>query len=268
MNEQSNQESTLYKDKNTSFVESSENQLLDKQIDSSDENLSHAPITRYLTELRARIISCLITLTFSSGICYFFLDDIAHYLMKPAGRLYYMQPTEAFFTYFKIAIFAGFLLALPIFFYHLWKFISPILIKGKNTFMCIFLFSSLFLFYLGLAFSFFFVLPVGLQFFLGFGNPQLEAVISIGRYFNFVIAFILPFGFIFELPLVIVILAKANMVSSEFLRKKRRIVIFMSFVIGAVVSPTPDIFSQSMIAIPILLLYEISHLIVKLGLHK
>ena len=109
--------------------------------------------------------------------------------------------------------------------------------------------SSVFLFFGGLAFSFFFVLPAGIRFFLGFGNTDLEPLFSIDKYLDFVIAFVLPFGVIFELPLVIVILAKLGFVSSAFLRKKRKLVIFLTFVVGAVISPTPDVFSQSMKAL-------------------
>ena len=116
--------------------------------------------------------------------------------------------------------------------------------------------------------SFFFVLPAGIRFFLGFGNSDLEPLFSIDKYLDFVIAFVLPFGAIFELPLVIVILAKLGFVTSAFLRQKRKLVIFMTFVVGAVISPTPDVFSQSMIAIPMILLYEISLFIVRYILRK
>lgn len=230
-----------------------------------DGNMS---LIGHLSELRTRIIWSLVSVGIGSGISYFFIDDIMHYLTLPAGKLYYMQPSEAFFTYLKVAMFAGFLLALPIVFYELWRFVLPALTMRERTALGIVVPSSVLLFFAGLAFSFFFVLPAGIRFFMGFGNPELQPLFSIDKYFDFVIAFVLPFGVVFELPLVLVILAHLGFVSSAFLRKKRRIVIFLSFVVGAVVSPTPDIFSQTMIAVPVMLLYEVSLFIVRYILKK
>ena len=110
--------------------------------------------------------------------------------------------------------------------------------------------------------------PLAVKFFLGFGSSDLQPLLSVGKYLDFVITFVLPFGFIFELPLFIVVLAKLGIVGSAFLWKKQRLVIFMAFVIGAVISPTPDVFSQSMIAVPMILLYEISWFIVRFILRK
>ena len=225
-------------------------------------------LIRHLEELRKCLIRSFIAIGIGTGIAYFFLDEIMHYLTQPAGKLYYMQPAEAFFTYLKVSVFAGFLVALPVVFFELWRFVLPVLTKNERKVMGIVLPSSVFLFFGGLAFSFFFVLPAGIRFFLGFGNSDLEPLFSIDKYLDFVIAFVLPFGAIFELPLVIVILAKLGFVTSAFLRQKRKLVIFMTFVVGAVISPTPDVFSQSMIAIPMILLYEISLFIVRYILRK
>ncbi len=222
----------------------------------------------HLTELRKRLIRMILSITLGTGVAYFFLDEIMHHLMKPAGKLYYMQPAEAFFVYLKVCIFAGFLLAVPIVFYQGWKFLLPALTKHERRVMGIVLPSSVLLFFGGITFSFLFVLPAGIKFFMGFGNEDLSPMFSIDKYISFVIAFVLPFGVIFELPLVIVILAKLGFVSSALLRKYRKIVIFAAFVIGAVISPTPDVFSQSMIAIPMFLLYEASIIIVRFVLRK
>jgi len=222
----------------------------------------------HLEELRKRLIGSIIAIAIASLFCYFFIEQIMHYLTIPAGKLYYMQPAEAFFTYMKVSIFAGLLLASPIVLYHMWRFFLPALTISERAIVGMIVPTSVFLFFLGLAFSFFFVLPAGVKFFLGFGNEDLQPLLSIGKYFDFVIAFVLPFGVIFELPLVIVVMAKMGFVSSAFLRKKRKIVIFMTFVIGAVISPTPDVFSQSMIAVPMVLLYEISLFIVRFILRK
>ena len=225
-------------------------------------------IIAHLTELRKRLIRSLIAIGIGSCIAYYFIEDIMHLLTGPAGKLYYMQPAEAFFTYIKVAIFVGFLIALPIVLYQIWRFVLPALIGMERYLLSVIVPVSLILFIAGIAFSFFFVLPAAVKFLVGFSTQELQPMFSIKQYFDFVIAFLLPFGFIFELPLAIVLLAKVGIVSSKFLAKQQRIVIFLTFVIGAVISPTPDIFSQCMIAIPMILLYEISYVIVRFGMKK
>lgn len=223
-------------------------------------------IIAHLTELRKRLIRSLIAIGVGSCIAYYFIEDIMHLLTGPAGKLYYMQPAEAFFTYIKVAIFVGFLIALPIVLYQIWRFVLPALIGMERYLLSVIVPVSLILFIAGIAFSFFLVLPAAVKFLVGFSTQELQPMFSIKQYFDFVIAFLLPFGFIFELPLAIVLLAKVGIVSSKFLAKQQRIVIFLTFVIGAVISPTPDIFSQCMIAIPMILLYEISYVIVRFGM--
>ena len=225
-------------------------------------------IIAHLTELRKRLIRSLIAIGVGSCIAYYFIEDIMHLLTGPAGKLYYMQPAEAFFTYIKVAIFVGFLIALPIVLYQIWRFVLPALIGMERYLLSVIVPVSLILFLAGIAFSFFLVLPAAVKFLVGFSTQELQPMFSIKQYFDFVIAFLLPFGFIFELPLAIILLAKVGIVSSKFLAKQQRIVIFLTFVIGAVISPTPDIFSQCMIAIPMILLYEIGYIIVRFGMKK
>ena len=186
-----------------------------------------------------------------------------HYLTLPAGKLYYMQPSEAFFTYLKVAVVAGFLMALPIVFYQVWRFFLPALTRRERMVLGIVVPVSVVLFFAGLSFSFFLVLPAGIRFFMGFGNSELEALFSVNKYFDFVITFVLPFGFVFELPLIITILGKMGILTSAILKKYQRIVIFLSFVAGAIITPTPDVFTQSMIALPMIILYEVGYFIVR-----
>ena len=235
------------------------------QEETEDGSMS---LVAHLTELRSRLIKCLVAVALGSGVGYYFLEDIMHYLTAPAGKLYYMQPSEAFFTYLKVAVAAGFLLALPVIFYQVWRFFLPALTRKERFVLGIIVPASVLLFFAGLAFSFFLVLPAAVQFFLGFGNVELEALFSVDKYFDFVIWFVLPFGFVFELPLVIIILAKLGIVNSKFLGKYQRIVIFLSFVIAACITPTPDVFTQTMIAVPMFLLYEVGYLIVRYIMRK
>ena len=237
-----------------------------KEIEAEDDG--SMTLIAHLTELRSRLIKSLIAVAVGSVVGYCFIGDIMHYLTLPAGKLYYMQPSEAFFTYIKVAIVAGFLLALPVVFYQAWRFFLPALTRKERLVLGLVVPISVLLFFAGLAFSFFLVLPAGIRFFMSFGNGELEALFSINRYFDFVISFVLPFGFVFELPLIITILGKIGILSSRFLGKYQRIVIFLSFILGAIITPTPDIFTQSMIALPMIILYEVGYLIVRFALRK
>jgi sec-independent protein translocase protein TatC len=222
----------------------------------------------HLQELRRRLLIIIIAVAMGSAISYFYASELVHYITAPAGKLYYMSPAEAFFTYLKVSFFAGFLLALPIVLYQVWAFIVPALSTKERIASFILVPSAVVLFFIGLAFSYSLVLPAGIKFFMGFATEDLQPMLSLGQYISFVISFLLPFGFIFELPLFIVVLAKLGMIGSEFLTARRKHVLVLSFVVGAIISPTPDVFSQTMVAVPILVMYEISLFIVKYILKK
>ena len=237
--------------------------------ETSPEDDGTMSLTAHLEELRSRIIKSLLAIVFGSCVAYFFLDEITNYLTLPVGKLYYMKPGEAFFTYLKIDIAAGFLIALPIIFYHAWKFFLPALTRSERAVLGVLVPASVILFFVGLAFSFFLILPTALKFFMGFGqeSENLQTLFSFGSYFEFVILFVLPFGFVFELPLVIIVLGKLGILTSEKLGKYRRYVFFFSFVIGALVT-SPDVITQIAVAIPVILLYEVGYLVVKYILRR
>lgn len=225
-------------------------------------------VVDHLHELRKRIIVSIIAVVIGSGICYFYASELVHFITAPAGKLYYMSPGEAFFTYLRVSLFAGFLLALPVVLYQVWSFVLPALSIKERMAILILVPSSVILFFVGLIFSYVLVLPAGLKFFMAFATEDLQPMLSLSEYLSFVIAFLLPFGFIFELPLVIIVLAKLGMIDSKFLLAKNKYVLVLSFVVGAIISPTPDVISQTMVAVPILIMYEISILIVKYVLRK
>lgn len=252
----------------TEELESYEDNSEDSFEDGGDKDDGSMSILAHLEELRWRLIRSIIAVIVCSGICYYFIEDIMAFISQPVGKLYYLQPSEAFFTYLKVSICCGFILALPIVFYQLWCFVLPALTIKERYIAAVIVPSSVILFLSGLAFSFFLVMPAALKFFGGFGSESLLPMFSVARYFDFLFSFILPFGFVFELPLVVVIAAKLGLLSSEFLGEKQRYVIFFSFVIGAIITPTPDIFTQTMIALPMIVLYELSYLIVRFILRK
>ncbi len=219
-------------------------------------------VVGHLQELRKRIIFSVWALFLGTMVGYYFSESILQIIIAPAGKLYYLRPTEAFMTYLKVSVLAGFLMASPVILYEVWAFVLPALTKGERKITNWLLPASVILFFGGIIFAYYLVLPAAIGFFIGFATEDLQPLFSIGQYLDFVISFILPFGIVFELPLVLIILAQFNIISSSFLRKQRKIFIFLSFVIAAIISPTPDVFSQTMIALPMIVLYEASLVVV------
>ena len=223
------------------------------------EEASSMSVVDHLSELRMRLVVAIVAIIICTLGAYYYVEDILQILVAPAGKLYYTKPTEAFFTYMKISIVAGCIISSPIWFYQLWAFIVPALSKGekKVTFMVVP--TAVTLFVVGVLFSYYLVLPMAIQFFIGFGTDELQPLFSLGQYIDFVIAFVLPFGITFELPLILIALGVMGILSSNRLRQYRKIFILVAFVVGAAISPTPDMLSQTMIAGPMILLYEISY---------
>ena len=212
----------------------------------------------HLSELRKRLIIIAVAVIVGTCISYYYVDLLLEILLKPAGKLYYMRPTEAFFTYMKVSVVGGLVIAAPIILHQIWLFVKHALTVREKQLSNWILPVAIGLFGIGIVFSYFLVLPAAVKFFMGFATDELQPMFSIGQYMDFVLSFVLPFGFIFELPLILIILGYFNLITSRFLKTKRKIFILISFIIGAVISPTPDMFSQTMIALPMILLYETS----------
>lgn len=243
---------------------SEEQQLLAAQ-DAQDGEMT---VIEHLDELRSRIIKVLLALLVGSSVAYYYSQELIHFITAPAGKLYYMNPAEAFFSYLQVSIFVGFLISSPIIAYQVWAFIVPALSNQEKRALIFLVPLSLILFAIGLVFSYYLALPAGIKFFMGFASEDLQPLFSLGQYLSFVLSFLLPFGFIFELPLIIIVLAKLGFVNSAFLKSKRKVVFVLSFVVGALIAPTPDVISQCMVAIPLIMLYEMSRLVVKIVLRK
>ena len=223
------------------------------------QEASSMSVVDHLSELRTRLVIAIVAIIVGTLGAYYYVEDILQILVAPAGKLYYTKPTEAFFTYMKISLVAGCIVSSPVWFYQIWAFIVPALSKGekKVTFMVVP--TAVVLFVVGVLFSYYLVLPIAIQFFIGFGTDELQPLFSIGQYIDFVIAFILPFGITFELPLILIALGVLGILSSDRLREYRKMFSLLAFIIGAAISPTPDMLSQTMIAGPMILLYEISY---------
>lgn len=229
--------------------------------ESADEqNEKVMPFLDHLEELRQRLLKCIFSIMIFSVISYFFSKQIMKILLLPypkAEKLIFLAPTEGFITYIKISVFVGILFSLPVIFYQLWKFIAPGLYKKERKYFPTIVFFSTFFFLTGALFCYFIIIPFGLNFLLGFGTGQLEPNIQIKEYLKFVTLLIMVFGIIFELPLLSYFLTKMGLVTPEFMKSKRRYGIVTIFILAALLTP-PDIVTQVFLALPLILLYEVS----------
>lgn len=226
------------------------------------------PLVEHLQELRSCLLKSIAALAIGTVISAYNLQHIMDMLTSEAKQLYYMRPAEAFVIYMKVALLSGLIIASPLILHQLYIFVKPALTlrERKFTFICIPL--SLALFIAGLLFSYSFVFPRGLEFFLGFAAGKVNPLISMESYLDFMLMLVLPFGFAFNVPVILTLLAYLHIVSSKLLMHYQRHVILVAFIIAAVITPTPDIITQTLLAVPMILLYELSIVIIKLGLRR
>lgn len=216
------------------------------------------PLTGHLAELRKRILYSLAAVLAGTVLCLFFIENLISFLTAPAGHLYFARPAEVFVIYMKTALIAGFILASPVVFFQFWRFILPAMTDREKTWTLFFVPLSVSLFLGGIAFSYFLVMPQSLHFLMAFGGENFTPLLSMESYLEFVLLLILPFGVMFNLPLLMMALALAGLVKEKTLKRGRKFVILAAFILAAVITPTPDILTQSLLALPAVFLYEIS----------
>ncbi|MED5546282.1 MAG: twin-arginine translocase subunit TatC [Pseudomonadota bacterium] len=233
----------------------------------SDIDDSQAPLLDHLVELRARLVRAFLAFGVAFGICFYFADDIFGFLVRPLtaafpageGKLIYTKLYEAFFVEVKIAVFAAFFFSFPVIANQIWAFIAPgLYAKEKKAFLP-FLIATPILFTMGAALAYYVVMPTAFHFFLGFqgsaGGLKLEALPGTGDYLSLVMQFILAFGISFLLPVLLMLLNRAGIVSRVQAVAARRYVIVGIFIVAAIATP-PDVISQVLLAVPLLLLFE------------
>ena len=230
---------------------------------------TRAPLMEHLIELRGRLIRSVLALFVAFGVCFYFADKIFSFLVQPLvrafglgeGRMVYTKLYEAFFVEVRVAFFAAFFLAFPIIANQIWAFVAPGLYSKEKRAFLPFLIATPILFTLGGALAYYVVMPTAFKFFLGFegniGGIQQEALPAVGEYLSLVMHFILAFGIAFLLPVLLMLLERAGIVTRMQLKQGRRYAILVAFVIAAVATP-PDVLSQFMLAVPLILLYELS----------
>lgn len=221
-------------------------------------------LIEHLRELRTRIVHALLALIVCTGVTAYFVSDIFVFLVQPIlpflpepKQLMVTSPIEQVVAYLKIAVVSGLFLALPFVLYQVWKFIAPGLYAHEKRLVVPFIFFGTLFFVAGAAFGFFVFLPKTFEFLTQLLPAQVKAEFTVENYYGLVTHLLLGFGVIFELPLILAMLSLLGVISSVGLRKYRRYAILGAFVISAFITPTVDPYSQTLMAAPIVLFYEI-----------
>lgn len=236
----------------------------------TDLDESKMPLLDHLVELRTRLLWCFLALALAFGVCFYFAREIWNVLLQPmrfAGqeKLIYTDVFDAFFTEIKVAFFAATMVAFPVLATQIWRFVAPGLYRNEKRAFLPFLLMTPVLFALGASLAYFVAMPVALNFLLSFegnvGGIEQEALPAVGNYLSFVTTFLFGFGVAFLLPVVLMLLERAGIVTRAQLIAGRRYAIVGAFAIAAVLTP-PDVVSQLLLAIPLCLLYELAIMVI------
>ncbi len=229
------------------------------------------PFTAHLAELRNRIFKSLAAAFIGFLIAYVFKEEVFAFLMRPLIRalpadasMIYTGVMEAFLTYFKVSIYSGILIAWPFILYQIWAFVAPGLYQRERREAFPFIFYSTVFFLAGAAFAYFVLFPVAFKFLLSFGQGVMKPFPTAREYLSFTVKLLLALGLVFQFPVVALMFSRLGILSASSLTRNRRLAIIIFFVAAAVITP-PDIVSQIMVAAPLIGLYELTIILVKLG---
>jgi sec-independent protein translocase protein TatC len=229
----------------------------------TDANMT---LTEHLEELRWCILKSVLAVVLASGVCYFFSDAIFGFIvaplrqsLQPGQNLIGTSVTEAFFVEIKVALAAGVLFSCPVIFYQIWRFVAPGLSGRERKWVVPFVLCATFFFVTGAAFCYRFVLPVAFKYFIEqYESMGVNPAIRIGEYFTFFFRMILAFSVTFELPVFTFFLVRVGIWDYRFMLRSFRYALVIIFVIAAMLTPTPDVINQSLLAVPMLVLYVLS----------
>jgi len=225
-------------------------------------------LVEHLDELRKALLISLVTIVIAAFGCFYFSDQILSYIKQPLTnlnlQLYYIGVAEGFFIKLKLSLIAGLVVSFPIVSLSFWRFIKPALYPSERKYVYILYPITVLLFVGGVIFSYLTVLQVALKFLILIAGG-LEPMITVDKYVSFVIAFTIPFGFVFELPVIVYFLTKIGVVTPQWLTQNRKYALLAIFVLAAALTPGPDPISQCLMGIPVYLLYELSIIVSRLA---
>lgn len=229
--------------------------MLKKNIDAE---VNKQTIVEHLDDLRKRLIYSILWLVGFTILSYNYSDVVVRDMVNKAPNMnfVFIAPAELFMAYIKIALICAVALSLPFILYNVWMFLSPGLEKNEKRVILIALFSGGILFILGALFGYMVTLPLSLRFFGEFSIDEVQAMISFNNYLSFASTLVLAFGIVFELPILMVLLVQFNIIKTSLLKKSRKVMVLVIFTLAAILTP-PDVVSQTLLAIPMLILYEI-----------
>ena len=243
-----------------------------------NDNTKKGNFVSHLTELRSRLINCIYLLLIFFLISYFFSEEIYNFLVQPYAdavkgdeikrRLIFTALQETFITYLKVSFFAAFFISSPLILIQIWKFIAPGLYDNEKKALIPYLVATPILFLLGGSLVYYLIMPLAIKFFLSFetisqvGNLPIQLEAKVNEYLSLIMKLIFAFGISFQLPVILSLLARVGFVDSEYLKKRRKYVLVIIFAVAAILTP-PDPVTQIGLAIPLLLLYELSIMSVK-----
>ncbi len=227
-----------------------------------DKELS---LIQHLAELRQRLMVAAVAVLVTTVISFVFANRIIEILLLPSGfsKLIAIDPTETFTSYMRVSLFTGIALAMPVILYEVYAYIDPALHAHERRFALYLGPFVLLLFVAGMAFCYFVLLRSAIPFLFNFGGDVIQPQPRVSSYLSFVTTFILGMGLVFETPAIIYALVKVRVVKRSWLTQQRRYVFLLVFVIGAIITPTPDPFNQTLVAVPMYLLWELGLLLAR-----
>lgn len=221
----------------------------------------------HIDELRNRILRCLLAVAITSVVFYNYIDVVLSYIISPIGKLVFTSPADAFLARMHLTIFGGIVLALPYLLYEIWSFVAGALQPHERKFILVFGPFSFILFIVGGLFAYSVVIPVSLNFFMSFASETMQPMINVRSYLSFMLSLMLSFGVVFELPFILLFLTKIGVATPAFLVQKRRYAIVFILIVSMIMTP-PDVISLFMMALPMIVLYEIGIWVSKITLTK
>ena len=216
---------------------------------------------QHLDELRVRLIRCLIALCVGFALCWSWHEEIFHFLTQPLRKAFpdirfiYTSPSEALILYMKMTFFVGIFLAAPYILYQLWAFIAPGLYPNERAYVMPFVGMGSLVFVAGAAFGHFYLFPTTFRFLGAFGGSDMQFLPKIDEYYSFYSWFLLGLGLVFQTPVLIFVLSRIGLVTPGFLLRQVKWAVLISFIVAAVITPTPDMITQTLLALPMLGLY-------------